>query len=89
MYKTQIETQIQEINAELLEWDNNAEKRKATVDEWCQKLLQMHELESLDRETVQETVSSVTVYKGRKIEICYKYDDFRHALEQYTDGRAN
>lgn len=89
MYKSRIEIEIQEIDEALSEWDKNINKKKEIVDEWCQKLLQMHELESLDRETVQETVSSVTVYKGRKIEICYKFDDFRHALEQYTDGRAN
>ena len=49
----------------------------------------MHEIENLDRETVQETVSPVTVYKGRKIEICYKYDAFKQVLEQYTDSRAD
>lgn len=89
MYKTQIESQIQAIETELAEWDKESDKRKETVDEWCQRLLKMHELESLDRETVQETVSSITVYKGRKIVICYKYDVFRTTLEQYTDGRAN
>lgn len=89
MYKAQIESQINIIDKELEQWDAHSNERRETINEWCRKLLKMHEIENLDRETVQETVSSVTVYKGRKIEICYKYDAFKQVLEQYTDSRAD
>ena len=49
----------------------------------------MGRLDKLDRETIQETVGSIKIFKGKKIEIVYKFDDFKETLQQYANSRAD
>ena len=89
IYKQNIENQIKKIDEELKNWDQKRQERSAEINEWCCKLLKMGRLDKLDRETIQETVSSIKIFKGKKIEIVYKFDDFKETLQQYANSRAD
>lgn len=89
IYKQNIENQIKKIDEELKKWDQKRQERSVEINEWCCKLLKMGRLDKLDRETIQETVGSIKIFKGKKIEIVYKFDDFKETLQQYANSRAD
>lgn len=89
LYKNDLENRIKKIDEELETWDQRQHEKSEEISEWCDRLLKMGQLDKLDRETIQETVSSIKIYKGRKIEIVYKFDDFRDTLKQYENSRAD
>ena len=89
IYKQNIENQIKKIDEELKNWDQKRQERSVEINEWCCKLLKMGRLDKLDRETIQETVGSIKIFKGKKIEIVYKFDDFKETLQQYANSRAD
>ena len=89
IYKQNIENQIKKIDEELKNWDQKRQKKSAEINEWYYKLLKMGQLDKLDRETIQETVSSIKIFKGKKIEIVYKFDNFKTTLQQYKNSCAD
>lgn len=50
-------------------------EEKTSGQIWREQLLERKKLEALDRETVQETVSRIRIFKGKRIEITYKFYD--------------
>ena len=89
LYKNDLENRIKKIDNELETWDQKQHERSEEISEWCDKLLKMGQLTKLDRETIHETVDSIKIYKGRRIEIVYKFDDFKETLEQCKTGRTD
>ena len=42
---------------------------------WIKRLLELKEIEKLDRDIIVEMIDQITVYEGRKIKIAYNFSD--------------
>ena len=57
---------------------------------WMKRLLEMKDIEKLDREVIVEMVDQIVVYENRKIKISYNFgNEFEHLFSNvYQESRA-
>lgn len=60
---------------ELLEASGKESQKDLFESEWVKRLLQLKDIEELDRSTVIEMIDSIYVYENRKIKIVYNFTD--------------
>lgn len=88
-FREESERREQFILKKIEELMQGATKKKQLVNPWLDKFFELGKVESLDRITVQEMISSIRIFKDRKIEITYKFNDFREMIDTYKDSCAN
>ncbi|MFT4107186.1 MAG: recombinase family protein [Lacrimispora sp.] len=88
-FKEESERREQAISKKIDELEQGLTKKKQLVNPWLDRFFELGEVESLDRIIVQEMISSIRIFKGRKIEITYKFHDFQEEINTYKDSCAN
>lgn len=57
---------------------------------WIKRLLEMKEIEALDRDIIVEMIHSITVYENRKIQIVYNFsNELEHLFNTFYSSNEN
>ena len=76
-FKEETDRKEQELTKKIKALEQTAGEKEKPMNPWLADFLKMGRTDTLDKIMVQEMVSSIRIFKGKKIEITYRTGEFR------------